>query len=404
MQKLFMRLGEWVGDRLVTLEDTETIRARKIALTSVQVFGLLLLAVWSGLFRAQGFDLSALVALVALGLYVGNVLGMFVTKNLRLHIYLAITFLWLYVVAIHISLGGFVQSGYVMIWAIFLPLLSSLILERRDTIMWAVVFIFTLAGMAIVEPQISQFNLDVDYDVSLFSGIMNIFNVAVIVVSLNLYLVSRLDEARHRADDLLLNILPAEIAEQLKHDRGTIANSYSEVTVLFADIVDFTQLSSGTDSETVVNMLNDVFSDFDRLTDKHDLEKIKTIGDAYMVAGGLPIPRDDHAEAVVEMALEMLEVLEDHKAWNGAPIRVRVGINSGPVVAGVIGRQKFIYDLWGDVVNTASRMESNGVGGEIQVTESTKAKLGGKYIFEAREPIFIKGKGEMVTYLLKGRV
>lgn len=401
MRKRLLKISEWVGDRLVTLEDTETTQARKIALTAVQSFGLVLLGVWSNFFSTQGFEIPAMVALIAFGLYTLNIVGMFITKNLKIHVYLAIAFLWFYVVAIHIGFGGFVPSGFVMMWAILLPLLASLVLERRDTLLWAGIFLVTLITMAILEPGINIFDVVVPYEVSLFNGITNIFNLALIVVSLNLYLVSRLDEARHRADDLLLNILPAKIAERLKHDRGTIADSYSEVTVLFADIVGFTHLSSGTNSETVVGMLNEVFSEFDHLTNKHGLEKIKTIGDAYMVAGGLPEPREDHAEAVVEMALEMFEVLKKHKAWNGDPIRVRVGINSGPVVAGVIGQQKFIYDLWGDAVNTASRMESNGVEDAIQVTEATKNLLGEKYKFEAREPIHIKGKGEMKTYLLK---
>jgi class 3 adenylate cyclase len=148
-------------------------------------------------------------------------------------------------------------------------------------------------------------------------------------------------------------------------------------------------------------VLNEIFSDLDDLVKRHGLEKIKTTGDGYMIAGGLPVLREDHCEAVVSFALDMLDRIKRHQAWNHEPIHLRVGIDTGPVVAGVIGRHKFIYDLWGDAVNTASRMESNGLVDVIHVTESVKRKLEGKYTFEQREPIDIKGKGQMVTYLLR---
>ncbi|MFN2254322.1 MAG: adenylate/guanylate cyclase domain-containing protein, partial [Candidatus Promineifilaceae bacterium] len=171
--------------------------------------------------------------------------------------------------------------------------------------------------------------------------------------------------------------------------------------VIYADIVDFTTLSSGADPVEIVNLLNDIFSSFDDLAAKHGLEKIKTIGDAYMVAAGIPEPRPDHAEAITEFALDMLDVVENYAGFHGEPIRLRVGINTGPIVAGVIGRQKFIYDLWGDAVNVASRMESNGLANQIQVTEAVKEKLDYRYRFQERDPIYIKGKGMMVTYLLQ---
>jgi urea transport system substrate-binding protein len=200
---------------------------------------------------------------------------------------------------------------------------------------------------------------------------------------------------------LLLNILPGSVATRLKESPETIADGFNEVTVLFADIVDFTAMSSNADPVAVVNLLNDVFSEFDELAKKHGLEKIKTIGDAYMVAAGLPEPRPDHTEAIMLFAQEMLEAVERQEGLNGDPVRLRIGINTGPVVAGVIGRQKFIYDLWGDAVNVASRMESNGLTNQIQVTEAVKEKLDGQYAFVAREPIAVKGKGMMVTYLLE---
>jgi class 3 adenylate cyclase len=200
-----------------------------------------------------------------------------------------------------------------------------------------------------------------------------------------------------------LNILPEEIANRLKRGDSTIADTFAEVTVLFADIVGFTQLSSRVSPTELVSLLNDIFSTFDRLADKHGLEKIKTIGDAYMVVGGLPIPRSDHAEAIAEMALDMQEAITDFSNTQNQDFSIRIGINSGPVVAGVIGIKKFIYDLWGDTVNTASRMESHGKPGCIHVTSATYQILQNKYLFDSRGAIEVKGKGEMNTYLLKCR-
>lgn len=204
-------------------------------------------------------------------------------------------------------------------------------------------------------------------------------------------------------DDLLYNILPVPIAQRLKLQESIIADSFDEVTVLFADLVNFTELSAQIPATTLVALLNKIFSVFDHLTQKHGLEKIKTIGDAYMVVGGLPTPTTDHAEAVVEMALDMQQEITRFKRHDGKPFGLRIGINTGPVVAGVIGTKKFAYDLWGDTVNVASRMESQGVAGGIQVTTATYALLKDKYVFEQRNAIAVKGKGEMITYWLIGR-
>ncbi len=205
------------------------------------------------------------------------------------------------------------------------------------------------------------------------------------------------------AEELLLNILPSPIAQRLKLAESTIADSFASVTVLFADLVDFTKISAQIPPTQLVDLLNRIFSQFDQLSEKHGLEKIKTIGDAYMVVGGLPTSRPDHAEAIAEMALDMQQAMVRFKRHDGEPFRLRIGINSGPVIAGVIGMKKFAYDLWGDTVNVASRMESQGVAGKIQVTAATYEPLKDKYCFEERGITPIKGKGEMMTYWLTGR-
>jgi class 3 adenylate cyclase len=215
--------------------------------------------------------------------------------------------------------------------------------------------------------------------------------------------LAQLEAEREKSERLLLNILPGPIAEQLKREQRTIADRFEEVTVLFCDIVDFSTFWSQRAPGELVDLLNDLFSVFDRLAERHGLEKIKTIGDAYMVVGGLPTPRPDHAEAIAEMALDIWEQVAQFNAENGESIRVRMGIDTGPVVAGVIGRKKFIYDLWGDAVNTAFRMQEHGLPDHIQVTEAMHRCLRDKYLMEERGAILVKGKDEMITYFLTGR-
>jgi len=213
------------------------------------------------------------------------------------------------------------------------------------------------------------------------------------------------------SERLLLNVLPHAIAERLKGRPEVtaesftelIADSFAEVTVLFADIVEFTKFSVGVSPEVLVDILNDIFTRFDTIADKHGLEKIKTIGDCYMAAAGIPVPVTDHAIRAANMALDMIEAVERYNEHSNYSLRVRIGISTGSVVAGVIGKRKFLYDLWGDVVNTASRMESHGVSGRIQMTESTRQRLGEKFKLEKRGAIEIKGKGEMETWFLNSR-
>ena len=208
---------------------------------------------------------------------------------------------------------------------------------------------------------------------------------------------------REKSERLLLNVLPKSIADRLKQGETSIADSFADATVLFADLVDFTKLSSHIPAPELVRMLDEIFSKFDWLAELHHLEKIKTIGDAYMVAGGLPVPRPDHAEAMAEMALDMQKVVTRLDYGSGRKFDLRIGISSGPVVAGIIGSKKFIYDLWGDTVNIAFRMESLGQIGAIQVSEATYDHLKDKYVFEKRGKIEVKGKGKMTTFLLTGR-
>ncbi|MBC1218605.1 adenylate/guanylate cyclase domain-containing protein [Nostoc sp. UCD121] len=215
------------------------------------------------------------------------------------------------------------------------------------------------------------------------------------------YARKAMELAQQKSERLLLNILPGMIAEQLKQQPRTIADSFMEVTVLFADIVGFTELSSRTPPAELVELLNTIFCLFDQLAELHGVEKIKTIGDAYMAVAGLPNQSNDHASAIANMALDMQNAIAMFNAENNQLFSLRIGISTGPVVAGVIGLKKFAYDLWGDTVNTASRMESHGIAGSIQVCEATYQLLKDKYLFDKRGLIQVKGKGEMMTYILK---
>ncbi len=212
-----------------------------------------------------------------------------------------------------------------------------------------------------------------------------------------------LRQQRQQADRLLVNILPYQIAARLKTGPRTIAESFDEVTVLFADLVEFTAASGQMGPKELVELLNEIFSTFDRLAEQNGLEKIKTIGDAYMAAAGLPVHRPDHADAVAIMALHMQAAIAQFKRPDGQSFQLRIGINTGPVIAGVIGMRKFAYDLWGDTVNIASRMETTGMAGRIQVTPEVYNRLKHRFTFEPRGPVFIKGRGQMDSFWLTGR-
>ena len=215
-------------------------------------------------------------------------------------------------------------------------------------------------------------------------------------------LTGLLQRERQKSEALLLNVLPPPVADRLKESPGTLAETFPEATVLFADIVDFTPLAGALTAEATVALFNEVFSCFDGLADRHGLEKIKTIGDVYMVAGGLPAARPDHAEAVVAMAVEMQSEIGRFRRDTGEPLRLRIGIHTGPVVAGVIGTRKFIYDLWGDTVNLASRLEAYGTAGGIQVSSATYEILRERHAFRPRQLENVKGMGELTAYVLVG--
>jgi adenylate cyclase len=313
-------------------------------------------------------------------------------------------------VLLQASLGGFRMSSAVELWAVTAPLGALLFLGARRATPWFIAFVAATVASGLVEPSLGgEGHVPTSVLVAFF--VLNVLGVSTTVFVLLRYFIGERQRAldalqveRDRSEGLLLNILPASIAERLKDGSEVIADGYDMVTVLFADLVGFTEFAQDRPAAEVVAVLNRLFSNFDELADRHGLEKIKTIGDAYMVAGGLPLPRPDHAAAIAEMALDMCDAVDRFRADTGAELAIRVGMDTGPVVAGVIGHRKFSYDVWGDTVNMASRMESHGLPGRIQITDAVHRQLVGRYVVEARGTIDVKGKGPTTTHLLLGRL
>ena len=305
---------------------------------------------------------------------------------------------------LQLSLGGFVRSSGVILWSFTAPLGALLFAGRRAAVAWFGAFLATVAAAVALDPILPTPDAGIPTAIHLAFFALNIVGVTGTCYFLLHFFVRERDAMaaiveteRERSERLLLNVLPAAIAQRLKDGESVIADRNPDVGVLFADIARFTPLSETMAPEKVVRMLDEVFTAFDELAVRFGLEKIKTIGDAYMVASGLLEPRPSHAEALARMALAMQEVMDGYPM-----LELRIGLDIGPVVAGVIGRSKFIYDLWGDTVNTASRMESHGLPGAIQVTERARERLASRFELEDRGAIEVKGKGSVRTYLLVG--
>jgi adenylate cyclase len=299
-----------------------------------------------------------------------------------------------------VLLGGVLSSSAAMFWAFLVPVYATLALGPRRATAWFVVFLAVLVTVVAVDPLVHHALSPPPYAEQLLSYLFNVGVPGAIVFFLFRYTDLRRRQAQARSDELLSNALPASIAERMKHGEQHIAEAYPETTILFADLVGFTPWAQRTDPDRVVRVLDDLFSRFDELAAGCGMEKIKTIGDSYMAVAGAPQPNAYHAQAALTLALGILEAVADAHERLDLPLEVRVGLASGPVVAGVIGQQRILFDLWGDTVNIASRMESSGVPGRIQVAASTHALLGDGYSFEARDEVEVKGLGRMTTFLL----
>jgi adenylate cyclase len=403
----------WLG-RLTALgalpSDSEELRLRKAVLVLSSSLMATLAIVWVVTYAALGLWLSAAIPL-AYQLASGASIYTF-ARTRRFHLFRVSQLLMslLLPFALQWSLGGFAASSAVALWAFACPVGALLFIGTRQAVPWFLAFAALVVFSGLIDPALADGAPEIPEGVVVAFFVLNILGVCTTAYVLLQYFVrareralAELEVERAKSERLLLNVLPASVASRLKESQEVIADGYDAATVLFADIVGFTPLAQELPPADAVALLDRVFAGWDGLAARYGVEKIKTIGDAYMVAAGLPGEREDHAEAIAAMALEMGDEAERCAGEAGLPLEVRIGIDSGPVVAGVIGRAKFTYDLWGDTVNTASRMESHGLPGEIQVTERAYERLRGGFELRRRGTIEVKGMGPMTTYLLVGR-
>lgn len=298
-----------------------------------------------------------------------------------------------------LALGGFHPSSSVVIWSTLAPFGALLFTDLKSAIRWFLAFVVLVISGAVLDVPGREPPLPEAFVQTLY--VLNFGMLFAILFAMMAYFTFQKNIFQERSEMLLHSILPKDIAELLKGSPQRIADHYEEASILFADVVDFTSLSDNMPPGDLVAMLDEVFLSFDVLVEEFGLEKIKTIGDCYMVAAGVPAPRGDHAHALARMALAMRRTVSK-RGFGGQHIELRIGMNSGPVVAGVIGRKKFIYDLWGDAVNMASRMEAHGTGGSIQITRSTYELLKDNFVCRDAGVIAVKGKGDMEVYHLLG--
>jgi class 3 adenylate cyclase len=302
------------------------------------------------------------------------------------------------------TLGGYVASSAVSLWGLVAAVGTLFFFTTAESIPWFGLFVGLTVFSGLIDPVVAANPAPIPDPIRTAFFVLNVTGVSLTVYVLLQYAVRARDAAFARSENLLLNVLPGPIAQRLKREPGVIADAHDDVTVLFADVVDFTPFTERTEPARVVGVLDQIFSAFDELAARHGLEKIKTIGDAYMVAAGLPEARLDHAQSMADMALEMQATVTSVCEPLGLDLTIRIGMESGPVIAGVIGRDKFIYDLWGDTVNTASRLEAHGLPGRIQVGETAYRLLCDDFVFEDRGEIELKGKGRHRAYLLVRRI
>jgi adenylate cyclase len=389
--------------------DDDELRLRKALLVLVCVLILPISLAWGAIYLALGVQ-AGLIAWLYFLVSAGAIAIFSRTRDTAWLLRVELLALLLAPTISMAFVGGFVASGAVGLWGILAPLGALVFNGARSGVRWFVAFVAVFLVSGIVGELTSGGRSPLP---TWFESTMIALNVTVagaVVFGLLATFVRQREEAlaalrveQDRAESLLLNILPRSIADRLKTDTATIADQFGAASILFADIVDFTPLSGQLQPAEVVGLLDDLFTHFDLLAERYGVEKIKTIGDCYMVAAGVPTPRADHAQVMALLALDMREAMRSEHGVGHLGLELRIGVNSGPVVAGVIGRKRFLYDLWGDAVNMASRMESSGTPGQIQVTRATYELLRDEFELEPRGTVPIKGKGDVETWYLVRR-
>ncbi|HTP94488.1 MAG TPA: adenylate/guanylate cyclase domain-containing protein [Burkholderiales bacterium] len=417
MEHLRARLGR-LSERAITAADSEEEKLRKTLLifaSSLMGFAAIL---WLAIYWAMGIKFSSTVPLVYLALSAATLAGYLWSGNFEFFRFAQVSLFLFVPFVMQWSIGSFVTSSGASLWALLAPIGMTIFQSARASIPWFVAYVTLTAVSGFFDYYIGHDNrvssLPMETIAVFFA--LNFAAMATIVYLLFGYFVSQrnrlqasLDE-KHRllvieqekSERLLMSVLPQKIAERLKQTHNVIADGHADVSVMFADIVNFTSLSEQLPPREIVTLLNEVFSEFDALTEKFNLEKIKTIGDAYMVAGGMN-ERPGYTEAIAEMALAARAIVARHEPLARRRLGVHIGISTGPVVAGVIGVTRFIYDLWGNTVNVASRLSSEAAGGQIMVDENTYKRLAHCFRFSGPTLVAVKGKGQMMIYQLHGR-
>ncbi len=402
------RLYEFANGITKSEGDTDSVHLRKsiAALSAIAVIPAAL--VWGLIYLLASENTAAAIPLGYIPLTALN-LGIYrFSRNYRWFEFAQLTLNLLLPLFLMIALGGFVSSSAVAMWALVTPVGAIVYSTRRMSMFWFVAFLVAVIAAALVDPSLRHTNNIPDWArTTMFVG--NVLGPSSIAIFLLAYFVKQneiayelLNFERDRSEHLLQNVLPAKIAERLKDGTENVADRFDNVSVLFADMVGSTTLASSLPPEEMVGLLNEIFTRFDSITDRHGVEKISTSGDNYLVAAGVPESRIDHAAALVRVAIEMRDYLRLRNSKLGRGLQMRFGINTGPAVAGVVGQRKFHYDIWGDAVNTASRMESHGEPGRIQISEATHELVKDEFECEYRGEIEIKGKGSMHTWFVVG--
>ena len=400
------RCAEWLS---YSRGDPQELRLQKIILMAAAVMMSMGGIVWGAICLAFSEPWASLIPFGYTAISVVNIITFRQLNWFRIFRFTQILISLMLPFLLMIALGGFLDSGAVVFWSLVAPLGAVLVTDRRGATLWFSAFVGIVVLGGALEP-IGREGNDLPYAVITIFFVMNVLAPASLAIVVLQYFVRQKDTAmsllqqeQEKSERLLLNVLPAGIAEILKDDTqtSTIADSFDAVSVLFADVVGSTPLTVELTPKSMVELLNDVFSHFDTLVEKYGLEKIRTIGDNYMVASGVPEPREDHATALAGMAVEMNEYLHHRPSTSHTHLEFRIGMNSGPVVGGVIGNTKFHYDIWGDAVNTASRMESHGLPGKIQITKETYELLRDDFVCAERGLVDVKGKGMMETWFLE---
>ena len=390
--------------------DGDDLRLQKALLVGGSFMFIIAGALWGVAYFLFGEPLAGAIPLSYAAVSFVSVLIFTITRRYRFFRFSQLSLILLLPFLLQVALGGFINSSAVILWSLICPFGALLFDEPRRAPRWFLAYVCLVVVSGMIQPYVRLTN-NLSSALVIFFFVANVGAVSTIAFVLLYSFVRQKNVAlrlvrieQEKSENLLLNILPKEIAAILKNENRTIADHFEGASILFADMVNFTPLSAAMAPVEMVDLLNEVFTYFDTLVEKYGVEKIRTIGDSYMVAAGVPRPRPDHAHVLARMALDMQTYVRTDPTCRSRKLDFRIGINSGPVVAGVIGRKKFIYDLWGDAVNTASRMESHGVPGRIQITRATYELIQDDFMCEPRGTISVKGKGEMETWYLVGQM